>query len=292
MQIKSFRNTFCGLLVCFGLLPTAFAVDFLSGDFQQILNARSGKTVVWQFAPNPAVYIYDFQGLLSQGRTFNRITQFTEQQGTVPYPRVLSNDELQRYITASKRSEADFAFGHDVLVWELVQFFNFASRDQIELNPEEVELRNFLIEQGLMRQWRGFYQAMKPDVVVLAVPQTQAKSGTEPMVTDDARFAILLHEMSHAEYYTNPHYAKYCQRFWNEKLSDEQRAAFTRFLGAYNYDVNNGELLVNESQAYLMFTPDVRSFSARRLGVSDAELANLRATFKRGMPPIALPTVQ
>jgi hypothetical protein len=72
-------------------------------------------------------------------------------------------------------------------------------------------------------------------------------------------------------------------------MTENQRELFKRFLANFNYAVNNEELLINEMQAYLMFTPDPKSFSARKLGVSDAELQSLRETFRRGSPPIRLP---
>lgn len=270
-------------------LSSAWAIDVSSGDFQTVLNARNENVVIWQMAENPNVYVFDFKGLNNQGRSFNRITQFTEQQTTEPYPKVLNNLELSRYIEAARRTQADFAFGHDVLVGELVQFFNYALRDKVELNPEEILVRDFLTEQGLIRFWRGFYQAMRPDVVILAVPQTQDRKANEPMVSTGARYAILLHELAHGEYYTNTHYQKFCQRFWYETLTENQREAFKKFLGNFNYAVNNEELLINEMQAYLMFTPDPKSFSARKLGVSDAELDQMRSAFRRASPPIRLP---
>ena len=278
-----------GTSVLMAMTQSAWALDAVQADFSQVFDSRTGELTVWQMAENPSIYIFDFPGLTYQGRSFNRITQFTEQQTTEPYPKVLSNQELARYVEAARRTQADFAFGHDVLISELVQFFNFALRDKVELNPEEIVIREFLMEQGLVRFWRGFYQAMKPGVVVLAIPQTQDRKATEPMVSPGARYAILLHELAHGEYYANPHYAKYCQRFWYETMTENQRELFKRFLANFNYVVNNEELLINEMQAYLMFTPDPKSFSARKLGVSDAELQSLRETFRRGSPPIRLP---
>jgi len=270
-------------------INSAWALDLVSGDFQQILRYRTENLVVWQYSDNPNIYVFDFPGLTYQGKSFNRITQFTEQQSSEPYPRVLADHELERYMQAARRTQADFAFGHDVMVSELVQFFNFALRDKVTLNAEETALRDFLVEQGMIRMWRGFYQALRPEVVILTVPQVQNRKANEPMITEDARFAILLHEMAHGEYYSNQHYAKYCQRFWYEKLSEEQRERFKQFLSGFNYAVSNEELLINEMQAYLMFTPDPKSFSAKRLGVSDAELLEMRETFRRGKPPTRLP---
>lgn len=270
-------------------LQAAWAIQPVIGDFRQVLNTPTDTLTIWRTASNPDVFIFDFPSLTYQGRSFNRITQFTEQQFSEPYLKVLTNQELESYIQASKRTQADFVFGHDVLVSELVQFFNYALRDKIELHPEELDIREFLSEQGLIRFWRGFYQAMRPDVVLLSIPQTQNRKADEPKITIGARHTILLHELSHAEYYTNIHYRKFCQRFWQEILTQEQRNAFKRFLANANYSVNNEELLINETQAYLMFTPDRKSFNAQRAGFSDIELESIRDAFRRKAPPIPLP---
>lgn len=282
----------------FGLFVVAAAMAIIAyaaapqpvvGDFSQIVNSRSGQLTVWRYAGNPNIYIFDFPGLTYQGRSFNRITQFTEQQTTEPYPRVLTEQEMAIRLAAAKRSESDFAFGHDVMVHELVQFFNFAQRDKVPLNQEETALRDFLVAQGMMRDWRGFWQAVQPNNVILSIPQTQEKSAGEPLINSMARYAILLHEMAHGEYYTNPYYTQYCQRFWQESLTDAQREAFKNFLGKYNYATGSDALLVNEAQAYLMFTPDPASFSARKLGVPNEELEAMRDAFRKGKPPTSLP---
>ena len=272
-------------------LHAVWAFDVVSGDFDKIRQSQTDKPIVWQYADNPSIYVFDFPGLMLQGRTFNRITQFTEQQSKrEPYPKVLTSAELERFIAAARRTQADFAFGHDVLVSELVQFFNFAQRDQVALYPEEIALRDFLVERGLMRNWRGFWQGLQPNAVILSVPQMQERKADEPKITEGARYTILLHEMAHAEYYTNPAYAKFCLNFVAEVLTQEQRERFIAFLSAMGYQVvGDDELLVNETQAYLMFTPDPKAFSAARLGVTPEELAAMRAAFVRGRPPTRLP---
>lgn len=267
---------------------TAWGVETLTGDFQTILDSRNSGLVIWRYADNPNIYVFDFPSLTQQGRTFNRMTQLTEQFNE-PYKRVLTIDEALKYMESVRRTQADFAFGHDVLVSELVLFFNLAERDKLELFAEETVLRDFTIEQGLMKVWRGFYQAVKPDVVILSVPQTQDKRENEPRVSELARRAIFTHEISHGEYYANPYYAKYCQRFWAESLNDAQRDVFKRFLSKYNYSINEDELLINEMQAYLIFTPDPASFSAKKLGIKDEELEAMRDLFRRGKPPTRLP---
>lgn len=266
----------------------AWGVDMLTGDFQTILDSHNNGLVVWQYADDPNIYIFDFPNLTQQGRTFNRVTQLTEQFNE-PYKRVLTIDEALKYMESLRRTQADFAFGHDILVSELVLFFNLAERDKVELFAEETVLRDFALEQGLMKVWRGFYTALKPDAVILSIPQAQEKRENEPRVSDLARRAIFTHEISHGEYYANPYYTKYCQKFWFDVLNDAQRDVFKKFLSSYNYSLNQEELLINEMQAYLMFTPDPRSFSAKKLGITDEELETMRDLFRKGKPPTKLP---
>lgn len=259
-----------------------------TADFNTILASKSDELIVWQYSLNPDIYIFDFPNLTQQGRAFNRITQLTEQFNE-PYKRVLTDREMESYLNSIRRTQANMAFGNDVLVSELVLFFNLAENDKVELNPEELMLRNFAISQGLIKVWRKFYQAVQPNVVFLSIPQIQEKRAGEPRVNELARRTVFTHEISHGEYYTNPRYAKYCAHFWYNVLNDAQRNAFKTFLSKYNYSINEEELLINETQAYLLFTPDPSSFSAEKLGVADEELDAMREAFRKGMPATGLP---
>lgn len=290
VKLQFIRNRllqFC--LVGFCAIGTAWGIEPVSGDFTAINEARSTQLVVWRTVVNPEIYVFDFPSLTMQGRTFNRVTHFNEQQLAVPNQRVLNNAELAQHLETAKRTVADFAFGHDVMVWDLAQFFNMADRDKVELNPEEIALRDFLVEQGLIRFWRKIWLPLKPLSVILSVPQVQDKRDTEPRVTALARYTVLLHEMSHGEYFSSPSYAAYCQRFWSEVLNDEQRQKFRTFLAKYNYSTVDSDLLFNEVQAYLMFTPDPSSFSAKKLEVSPQDLNAMREAFRNGGPPTKLP---
>lgn len=265
------------------------AFEMKDGDLRTIFYARSEVPVAWRYTPGKDVYVLDMPGLELLGRTFNRATQLTEQQYTEAYPRVLTTDELTRYIGNAQRTFANFAAGHDLRVSDLVQFFNLADRDKVELFPEEYALRDFLLEQGVMKEWRGFYTAQKPHAVILSIPQVQDRRGNEPAVTNQGRYAILLHELSHAEYHSNEAYKRYATAFWENGLTAAQREAFKKFLAAMRYSVANEDLVINEMQAYLMFTPDGGAFSAARLGVSESALAAMRDSFMRGRPPVQLP---
>lgn len=259
-----------------------------TADFNTILASKSEVLKVWQYSGNANIYIFDFPNLTQQGGAFNRVTQLTEQFNE-PYKRVLTSQEMEAYLNSIRRTQANMAFGNDVLVSELALFFNLAENDKIELTAGELVLRDFAISQGLIKVWRKFYQAVQPNVVILSIPQTQEKSANEPRITELARRTVFTHEISHGEYYTNLYYAKYCHHFWNNVLTDAQKGAFKKFLSKYSYSLNEEELLVNEMQAYLMFTPDASSFSAQKLGVTDEELEGMRKSFLKGLPNTSLP---
>ena len=142
---------------------------------------------------------------------FNRVVALIERIGA-PRSRVLNNEELAQFIRSVGKSEATFAYGNDFLVSELVVFFNLADMGNIRLNAEEIALRRMLQDVRLIVERNGFYQAVKPQAVILSIPQEMAGQ-----VSEMARKTILMHEISHAEYYTNPLYANYCRHFWRKR---------------------------------------------------------------------------
>ena len=71
--------------------------------------------------------------------------------------------------------------------------------------------------------------------------------------------------------------------FW-AGLTPEDRAAFTAFLGRQGYDTSLTELMLNETQAYLIFTRDPRFFNAAAVGKTEAEIDQLRQGFIANMP--------
>ena len=84
------------------------------------------------------------------------------------------------------------------------------------------------------------------------------------------RAAILRHELSHGQFFSDPDYADYTRRFWRTALTEPERAGVRHFLGSQDYDTADEELMLNEMQAYLMFTLDPHFFSAADIGMTAA----------------------
>lgn len=275
-----------GLLLAFWFLlaPIAWADALpapVRADFQAILDNRGGAVSVFEFN-RPEIVILDFPTLAEQGRMFNRVGALIERAGA-SRERVMGNEELAQFIRSVGKTEATFAYGNDFLVAELVVFFNLADLGSVRLTAEELDLRQMLLDRRLMVMRQGFYQAIVPHAVILSIPQTTAE-GSRPAVSDLARLTILSHEISHAEYYTNPLYANFCRHFWRSVMTEGQRAAFRKFLGASSYNPDNEEMMINETQAYLMYTPDPRAFNPRRVGLGEKDISALRKRFREGFP--------
>lgn len=291
------RATLCLLLLYGSALPIQTRADDSpeyalppgkTSDYNTVLNNQSERVSLFEYGGHSLILIVDFPDLIEQGKMFNRVVALIERIGA-PRSRVMNNDELAQFIRSVGKSESTFAYGNDFLISELVIFFNLADMGGIQLNAQEIALRRKLIDYRLIVERTGFYQAIKPQAVILSIPQeTTGRSGGGPQVSALARKTILMHEISHAEYYTNRLYANYCRHFWRNVMTESQRTAFRSFLSRSSYNPDNEEMMVNETQAYLLYTPDPRAFNARLVGLKDKELESLRTQFFNGFPEAPL----
>lgn len=252
------------------------------GEYPEILHNTSPELRIYRYKTQARLFIFDFPDLGLQGETFNRVVALIERMGS-PRNRVLDEAELSRFIRSVGKTEKTFAYGNDFLVAELVVFFNLAEAGGIALNEGELGLRQFLIRMGLAHYKFGFFQARVPSAVILSIPQV---SEAHPRVTELARKTILLHELSHGEYYLNSAYRNYCRHFWRHVMTDSQRQAFRDFLSQSSYDPRNEEMMINETQAYLMHTPDPRAFNAQMVKLKERDIEKLRQKFREGAPPL------
>ena len=62
---------------------------------------------------------------------------------------------------------------------------------------------------------------------------------------------VIAHEILHLQFFTDSRIKPVAEKFWDEKVSAEDKAAIKQKL-APNYNVEDRELLVNEFQAYML----------------------------------------
>lgn len=251
------------------LVPPAFQIRLASRA--EILAAAPVKLLIFRYDNDPHVVVLDFPNLHQQGEMLNRVAAFVEKAG-LPHDRVLSDAELHAAILASGATPDTYYYGHDYRAADLVRFFRTMSEDRVAPDREERRLR------ALMRHLHWFAPGAVGALITLPGP------GKVAGLDAAGRATILEHELSHGAYFTIPAYDAYVQNFFYNVLDQHDRAAFRHFLAGEGYDIQINDLVVNETQAYLMFTPDPRFFSAAVVGLPEARLERLRAEFWPGIP--------
>lgn len=247
--------------------PAAPRIPVVDADAATILAAKAPTLLVFRFHDAPHVLVLSFPSLHEQGMMLNRLGAFVEKAG-LPHDRPLTDSELEAAIRRGGDTDDTYYYGHDYRAADMARFF----AADAALRPEEYELRALLEQEGML--------APSANGAIISIPPVS----TSPPVDEAARATILHHELSHGAYFTDPAYAAHAQHFWRAVLTEEQRAAFRRFLGSQGYDTSNEDLMLNEAQAYLINTPDPRFFTPAMVGLTEAEADRLRAEFHKDMP--------
>jgi hypothetical protein len=256
-----------------GLQPAIPAIPgetILNADEAQIRANIPATLTVFRFAPNPTILVLDFPTLSEQGRMLNRIAALIEKSG-VPHDRLLSDSELAEAIRSSGTTADTYYYGHDYPASAIKLFFELADRDKVALNADERRLQRLAAQAAAEPLGFG---------ALISIVRADAANEVDP----SARAAILHHELSHGEYFTNAIYARFVGTIWQDVLTQDERAQFRTYLGTEGYDTSLEDLMINEMQAYLMHTPDLRFFDPTRLAITPARFAAIRAAFAAGMP--------
>jgi hypothetical protein len=224
------------------------------------------------FAPDQNIVVIDFPSLTTQGLMLDRVAALVE-KAKLPRDRVLNDVELNQAIYDCGDTIESYYYGHDYKAADLLRFFTLADQEGIKLNAQEIWLK------GLLKQLGWLTPGANGAIITLP-----AAGGP---ITEEMRAVILHHEISHGAFYTIPAYAAYAKQFWSS-LTQMDRDAFTNFLGSEGYDTADTTLMLNETQAYLIFTRDPRFFNGSVVNMTQAQVDTLREGFIANMPNIWL----
>lgn len=256
-----------------GATPRALAEPpYAIASEAEIIGTRSTQLTIFRLAGNPAILVLDFPTLHEQARMLNRVAVMTETAGQ-SRDHALDDAALDLAIRATGLEPDSFYDGHDYRAADIIRFFHAAVQDGIRLGPEEMRLHDIL-------QAAGWFTVGDPRPRALISIPTMGVG-----VDADARAVVLRHEISHGEYFTNPAYVEHVRRFWQNDLTATERAGFRRFLTAQHYDPGNEDLMMNETQAYLIHTADPRFFTPVLAGLTAERGRQLRELFITTMPP-------
>jgi hypothetical protein len=260
--------------------PTATAAH--TADLAELLQSPPSPQMRWvRFKSNPAIVVIEYPNLHEQGLAMNRLAAMFEKR-TARRDRVPSDAELADLMRRSGDSVASFYQGHDYPGAKVARFFSLADAQRLTLNAHELQLRSLMLETGLMtRVAAGSYQPAGSQAVV----SFTGVQPDDPLTTADERVdalrreAVLRHELSHGQFFTDAAYRAHCMRFWRQTLREGERRLFTNYLKGLDYNPADEELMANETQALLMHTPDGRAFSPATLGVGESTFAQWRNRF-------------
>jgi len=224
------------------------------------------------FAPDRQIVVIDFPSLTIQGLMLDRVAALVE-KAKLPRDRVLNDVELNQAIYDCGDTIESYYYGHDYKAADLQKFYTLADQQGVKLNAQELWLK------GLLKQLGWLMPGASGAIITLP-----AAGGP---ITEEMRAVILHHEISHGAFYTIPAYAAYAQQFWTS-LTQADRDAFTNFLGSEGYDTSDTNLMLNETQAYLIFTRDPRFFNGSVVNMTQAQIDTLREGFIANMPNIWL----
>ncbi|MGC8531642.1 MAG: hypothetical protein ACP5M1_06355 [Acidiphilium sp.] len=242
----------------------------LAGETTIALN-HPRHLMVFRLRDDPLVLVVDCPSLHSQGLMFDRIAALIE-KADAPRDRVLSWPELTVAAAAAHQTIGTYYYGNDYSARSLRRFFRIAKRDHQKLNAQEHKLRALLERVGYLRAGANG--------AVISLPA----AGAGKRVSMHVRAVILRHEISHGAFFTLPFYRAYTQHFFTSVLTPAERQDFRRFLGHEGYDMSNQTLMMNETQAYLVFTRDHEFFTATAVGLPQATIDQLRADYIAHMP--------
>lgn len=253
----------------------------------ELLQRPASASLRWsRFEPNPAIVVIEYPNLREQGLAMNRLAAMFEKRSG-RRDSVLTEAELDQLMRRSGDSVASFYQGHDYPAAKVARFFTLAETQRVPLNAQETQLRSLLLEAGFMKRGAtGAFQAMGEQAVVSFTGVQPDDPATAPDETIDGlrREAVLRHELSHGEFFTNAAYRAHSLKFWRQELREQERKLFSMYLASLDYNAADEELMANETQAMLMHTPDKRAFNAASLGIGEPALADLRSRFRRGEP--------
>jgi hypothetical protein len=243
-----------------------------------ILYGSDGRSSSWDDAFRlyrweryPGTLIFDTADWETQAALFKRLAFFVEKRGFAGT--LLSQAELVgRYGWNA----------HNYHPGDLARFFTRAQDEEVDLTGLEMELRQLLLQEGLIAEAGGKYTAGSGGVLSVSRASSPA-----------LRELLLVHEALHGIFYAVPAFRHAVEREW-DGLSEAERTFWRFLLGVMGYNPEDAYLMQNEFQAYLLqqepqavhgyfrtrLIPRLKRWYPEREDYIDRFLAAYPATFK------------
>jgi hypothetical protein len=181
----------------------------------------------WNLFSN--ILIFDFRDYAVQSAFLKRLSFFVEKKGSAG--KLLPNEVLAPLHGWN---------AHDYRAEDLARFFQRAEEEEFPLNQEEYQLRDILLDQGILYRENGKYFSNGGGILSLS------RESSERL-----RYLFMTHEGYHGLYFASPEYRRKVEEYWSG-LSGEEQEFWKIFLDWKWYNTRDTDLVMNEFQAYLM----------------------------------------
>lgn len=190
------------------------------------------ETFSWNLFPD--IIIIDFANLEIQDRFVKRIVYFVE----------------KKHYRGKLYSNSTIAPLHgwnanDFSAESLAAFYSLAAKTNFHLNAEEVLLRECLVQWKLIAHQGSLWIPLKGGLLSVA---------RGPQMTELNRTLLLQHECQHGIYFARSDFRKSSEDAYHT-MSPSAKSFMKDYLSFYQYDPEDHELMVNETQAYLLQQP-------------------------------------
>lgn len=179
----------------------------------------------------PEVLVIDTRNYDVQARFFKRLAFFTEKEGF--RGQILDNSQL-----AGRHGYN----AHNYNAAGLASFFTRVEELGLRLNPEEIRLRDILLDEGMIVVGDGGYEHGEGGVLSIS---------RESLAIPGLRELLLTHEALHGVYYADEVYREQVDQLWSS-LGEDERRFWELLLDGLQYDVTDPYLVRNEFHAYLL----------------------------------------
>jgi len=221
-----------------GSLGGAFPADPIPADPGIILVYpreawRDPRYEVFRWPAFPQVLIFDTADYAVQERLFKRLAFFVEKTGF--RGRLVPDQELAGLHGWN---------AHDYRDEDLAKFFETARQENFPLLPEERELRDILLQNGILR-YGSDGEVLAGAGAVLSISRESP---------DYLRHRFMVHEGFHGIFFVDEEFREFSRSRW-DKLDRAARRFIRSYFDFQRYDLGDPYLILNEFMAYCLQQP-------------------------------------
>lgn len=181
----------------------------------------------WNLFPN--ILILDFRDYTIQSASLKRLSFFVEKA-----------DFSGKLLDSETLSKLHGWNAHDYRAKDLAAFFSKAMADNLNLNPEEYQIKDILISNKIIVKTKNGYDPLSGGLLSYSMESSPR-----------LRRLFLTHEGYHGLFFSDLEFAAEVETIW-DGLEDQEKQFWYDFLDWKRYEINNHYLVVNEFMAYLM----------------------------------------